>query len=327
MDIALHPLVALSISEHYTRQQQQYPTQPRVLGLLFGKITGTSRYDALETVEIGYTATQDSIKIEHAALDTDVSLFLACYPDYKCLGWYSNGDNIQQPLDSALHKQVQRFGDQHRFYYLLMNVSAIIQRSTNERIDSKTFMQFYEDPSATTADSPAAIDFRPISSRYEAEEVERIVSFQMTASTNVLQNRNESSTKTTFASSLKAIQVLRRRIVFLHNYVSKVQKGEIAGNPAILRSISTIIQSLPILTLNVPAFTSSTIKPRSSADPYTLERSLDEELLDTSIISILTEFTSSLANLARVTGKYNAVIDSAPSNKIRMDDLDEYAYS
>jgi JAB1/Mov34/MPN/PAD-1 ubiquitin protease len=73
-DIAIHPLVVISIADQHTRTVQQYPQLSRVFGLLYGRQDGRT-VTVHETVEIAYTvASNHAIVIGEKALEVDVRL-------------------------------------------------------------------------------------------------------------------------------------------------------------------------------------------------------------------------------------------------------------
>ena len=78
LEILLHPLVVMSIADHYTRKamEQPPPSPPssRVFGLLFGEQAGVL-VNVLETVEMAYSRdAQGKIEVQQAALEADMKL-------------------------------------------------------------------------------------------------------------------------------------------------------------------------------------------------------------------------------------------------------------
>ena len=116
LQVLIHPLVVMSIADHHTRTKQAQPTQPahpptsttpftRVFGLLFGQQDNTT-VNVLETVEAGYERDEAGrVVLQQAALEVDMKLFGASYPQYECLGWYSTASTPQQE-DTDIHRMV-----------------------------------------------------------------------------------------------------------------------------------------------------------------------------------------------------------------------------
>lgn len=73
-DIHLHPLVVLSIADHYTREVAQNPNgSRRCVGLLFGQQNGRV-VEVVETVEVTFTAVKGEPTIATEAVETDMKL-------------------------------------------------------------------------------------------------------------------------------------------------------------------------------------------------------------------------------------------------------------
>ena len=94
LEILIHPLVVMSIADHYTRTKQEQPPVPassssssstsaasaslagaaRVFGLLFGHQDGRS-VSVVETVEMAYKRDAEGrLQLQQAALEVDMKL-------------------------------------------------------------------------------------------------------------------------------------------------------------------------------------------------------------------------------------------------------------
>ena len=122
LQVLIHPLVVMSIADHHTRTKQAQPSQPhqhhtattttaattqlaRVFGLLFGQQDNTT-VNVLETVEAGYERDETGrVVLQQSALEVDMQLFGASYPQYECLGWYSTA-TAPQHEDTDIHRMV-----------------------------------------------------------------------------------------------------------------------------------------------------------------------------------------------------------------------------
>lgn len=117
LQVLIHPLVVMSIADHHTRTKQaQQPTQQqqqhssstpfaRVYGLLFGQQDNTT-VNVVETVEAGYVKDEAGrVVLQQSALEVDIKLFSASYPQYECLGWYSTA-TAPQADDIDIHRLV-----------------------------------------------------------------------------------------------------------------------------------------------------------------------------------------------------------------------------
>ena len=72
-DIKVHPLVVMSVADHYTRDQIQIRRE-RVIGTLFGTQSGRE-VNILETFEIAWKVGKDGkIQVEQGAFEEDMKL-------------------------------------------------------------------------------------------------------------------------------------------------------------------------------------------------------------------------------------------------------------
>jgi len=124
LNISLHPLVIINISDHATRGRMSSggKTQPRVIGALFGVQSGRS-VEIFNSFEIVYTEVAGAVVIdteyvktkqEQCAWRFDVLNFLhfvnlhpvsQVFKNYDLLGWYSTGSECK-PKDIEIHNQV-----------------------------------------------------------------------------------------------------------------------------------------------------------------------------------------------------------------------------
>jgi COP9 signalosome complex subunit 6 len=131
LDIALHPLVLINISDHYTRAK--YSTEeknPRVIGALFGVQSGRN-VEVTNSFELVYNIIEGAVVIDTdylKAKQEQCTLFafaplpsartdffknktiFACtvvtvFKNHDLLGWYSTGAECK-PADIQIHNQV-----------------------------------------------------------------------------------------------------------------------------------------------------------------------------------------------------------------------------
>lgn len=107
--IQVHPLVIMSIADHYTREKVQ-KNKDRVLGALFGKQNGRE-VDVLESFELVWSTNADGIiQLEQKAFEDDTKLFMEAYEGYECLGWYTTSAE-PEPNDIEIHRQMAQFNE------------------------------------------------------------------------------------------------------------------------------------------------------------------------------------------------------------------------
>jgi len=127
LEIALHPLVLINISDHYTRAKYtSNERNPRVIGALLGVQSGRS-VEVTNSFELVYSVVDGAViidvdylkrKQEQCAFllenfypltsDGHISILRAVvtiFKNHDLLGWYSTGDECK-PADIQIHNQV-----------------------------------------------------------------------------------------------------------------------------------------------------------------------------------------------------------------------------
>jgi COP9 signalosome complex subunit 6 len=91
--ISVHPLVVMSISDHYTRAlyRQGKQNATRVIGLVLGQQNGLN-LDVANLIEI--TLKPDGTVDEQFARER-IEAYKKMYPDLEVVGWYSAAKNNQ----------------------------------------------------------------------------------------------------------------------------------------------------------------------------------------------------------------------------------------
>lgn len=239
LDIHLHPLVVLSLADHYTREISQNPKgSRRCVGLLFGQQEGRV-VRILETVEMAF---REEVKgqpiLEQEAVETDMELFSEAYANYECLGWYSSGSSIT-PYDYVLQKQLTKYNE--RPLFLLMDPSATGGRDLP--------LTLYEERTHVVADQ-ASSEFVKTEYTVQADEAERIV---VTYAAKVVnQEEAGSAVISHYTTMIKSVESLKNRVRAVHQFLLDVQSGKVdmsrQQDQQILRDIKGLCHRLPVMT-------------------------------------------------------------------------------
>ena len=108
LQLTLHPLVIINISDHFTRGRcQSNEAAPRVLGVLIGAQTGRHIEIAnsfeVKVVDGGCGMPSGQVGPDLAYLKTRLEQYKKTFPKYEMLGWYSTTEGLRDG-DLAVHQ-------------------------------------------------------------------------------------------------------------------------------------------------------------------------------------------------------------------------------
>lgn len=234
LSISLHPLVVLSISDHFTRAcaQMGIGKSAKVHGALLGTQKGRN-VEVSNCFEMKLIQTGDKLELDKEYLTEKDAMFKQVYPDLEVIGWYSNG--LKSETDSAeseFHRQLTEW-----------NVCLLFLKLTTTDVSKQLPITLYEvsmDPNV-----PTGVKFSEISYTLATEEAERI------GVDHVARVSASGSSETSAASDhlmvqYQALKMLYSRIQLTSKYLRAVKAGELPPSPEVLRDIQSLIRQLPV---------------------------------------------------------------------------------
>lgn len=296
LDVYLHPLVIINISDHYTRAKVQLTpkdkTIPRVIGALYGTQEGR-RIEIRTSFEFVYEvdASTGNIVIDVEYVQRKTEQYAQVFKNYEILGWYSTGDSIRSVQDSLLHQQVMAFNDSPLF--LLCGTNYKNAKDIPLYIYESKLATSHAEASTTSggATSSAAplFTWAELTYKIETEESERIsvdfVNRMEKASSDV------SALVPHFATLSNAVDMLNDRIQILIQYLENVKCGKAPVNHKLMRQINSLIHRLP--AVDSPKFINEYIN----------------ELNETLMITYMATMTKGANQLNDVVDKFNTTYE------------------
>jgi len=230
MDIALHPMVIVNISDHHTREKVRTGKQQRVFGVLLGLQSGR-RIDIKNSFEI---LIDDSRTIDKEFLQTRLQQYGRVFDTLEILGWYSTGKVVEN-YDLKIHQQIEQHNETPLF--LLLNPEFAP--------DSRELpLTIFETTIKSSDASKLSVVFSKLAYRVETTEAERI-------GVDTLQNVSAGgrSMLTSHLSTIhSAIKMLNLRIKSIVQYLKATQSGQFKErDEAILREINALVRQLPAI--------------------------------------------------------------------------------
>jgi len=233
MNIKVHPLVVMSIADHYTRDKIQV-SKDRVIGTLFGTQTGRE-VDVLESFEIAWKVdAAGNVEINQTAFEDDQKLFKSAYATYECLGWYSTGDK-PRAKDIELHQLMTKYNE--RPLYLMLDPKAKAERD----LPVSVYIEEVHVDKGTTTNALVKTKFEIV-----ADEAERITAVHC-AKVAGSGGETGSALLPHLSTLSKAIGALNSRVSVLHRFLQDVQSGKVKPDQKILREIKGMCHRLPTM--------------------------------------------------------------------------------
>ena len=242
--MAVHPLVIMNISEHWTRVRAQVEKPSvQVYGALLGRQKGRN-IELCTSFEMKMTETNPGTQeedIDLEFLNTLIGQFKQVFADLDFLGWYTIGASPTE-RDITLHKQVCTINESPVLLKLEpfgkhTDLPMSIYESVIDIIGSQVSMLFIE------------LEYTLVTEEAERIGVDHIA--KHTSNATLVQ----SVVSEHLNAQYSAISLLNNRIRVIYDYVKAVRDSSSSGikrNNEILREIQSLCNRLPVI--NSPTF-------------------------------------------------------------------------
>jgi len=231
--VALHPLVIMNISEHYTRTRaQEEMKDTKVFGALLGKQDGRS-IEILNSFELQHNQIENDVVINMDYYRAKEEQFRQVFKDLDFFGWYTTGGN-PNVNDVKIHRQMSQINESSLFLKLnpLSKSSDLPVKVYESMID--------------IVNKEARVLFVDVPYTLATEEAERI-GVDHVARMSSAGNSEISSAAEHLQAQHSAIKMLYGRIKTILEYEKAVRSGDIPMNHEILRDCKSLCQRLPVL--------------------------------------------------------------------------------
>jgi len=237
LEIALHPLILINISDHYTRARVEgrlSSDDSRVIGVLFGQQNGR-KIEIFNSFEIVFDEIDGAVIIEPEYLKTKEEQLKKVFPDYDVLGWYSTGTHSRRS-DLEIHNQFMEFNESPLFL-LLDTVAA--------KVNTKGLpITIFESELRMVNDEPTLL-FAKVPYKIETGEAERI---SVDHVAHLSAGGNEGSQLTAHLIGIhNAIKMLHSKIKILTEFVKLSSEGSLPFDHSLLREIAALCNLLPAI--------------------------------------------------------------------------------
>lgn len=279
LEILLHPVVILNMSDHYTRAKVSSPNpNPRVIGILLGIQSGR-RLEIFNSFEIVFSVVDGHYVVDSTYLRTKQEQMRKVFPKYEILGWYSTGADATVE-DLEIHQQIIPFNESP--LYLLLDPTP---RPGSRELP----ITIFETELRMVNGEPQML-FSKTSFKIETGEAERISVDHVAHITGT--GTQEGSQFTAHLTGIhSAIKMLNIRVKLLMGYLQECQKNPSVVDAALLRQIASLCNQLPAI------------------DTAQFRDDFLREYNDGLLVAYLAAITKSSNTANELIDKYNATYD------------------
>jgi COP9 signalosome complex subunit 6 len=276
LEISLHPLVIINISDHHTREKVNCKvlTTPRV----FGAILGVQRGRKVELFN-SFALLLHENTLDSGYFTDKIEQFKKVYEDYELLGWYSTG-STPESYDMSIHQQIMDMSKNEAPLFLLLNPNP----DPNSR---ELPISILETELSVVNDNPV-LDFAKVSYKIDTTDAERIAVDHVANSSST----SPDSMLTSYLLNIyKAINMLNQRIATIMRFVEMQKSGALPLDLRILRRVKALCQLLP------------------AVDSLEFQQEFLNEYNDTLLVTYLATITKTSNTLNELIDKFNVTYE------------------
>jgi len=282
LNVMLHPLVIINISDHWTRNRVQNNVEnPRVVGALLGQQTGRN-IEITNSFELVYDVIDGTVIIEKQYFTQKQEQFRKVFPALEFLGWYSTGASVQL---SDIETQKQLIEVNESPLYLLLDTAACARPETKDLPIS-----VFESELRMIEDKPTML-FVKVPYRIETGEAERIGVDQVARITPGAGAITGSALTSHLMGVHNAISMLNVRVKLLLKYLDGIRTGSIPADHGTLRRVASLCNQLP------------------ATDTAQFKQDFINEYNDALMITYLASVTKGTNGINELIDKFNVTYD------------------
>jgi len=237
LEIRLHPLVIINISDHYVRAKVQGEKQdPRVVGAIVGVQNGRT-VEIFNSYELKYDTVDGLVVFDLEFLANKSEQFKKVFPTYDVLGWYSTGSTITES-DIQTHKQLSEINEAP--LYLSLDTIAASKPETKDlpiTICESEIRMIMDQPTMFFSKVPYKIETGE-AERISVDHVARITPSGDTTSSQIANH---------LTGVHNSISMLAVRLRILRKFLEAVKDSSVPVDHGLLRQLGSLCNQLPSL--------------------------------------------------------------------------------
>lgn len=233
--VIVHPLVLLSVVDHYTRAKAK-EDEKRVVGVILGEVF-KGRIDVTNSYAVPFEEDKKDSSVwlfDHNYHEQMHHMFHKVNAKEKVIGWYSTGPKLRDN-DIEIHEVLRRYTTHP--ILLIIDVNPV----DNVEIPTDAYVSVESPPEESSTSRRKFVHISSEIGAYEPEEVgvEHLL--------REIRDIGGSTVADLVASRINAIKGLHKRLTEMHTYLENVAQGRLPVNPQILYNIQDIFNLSPNL--------------------------------------------------------------------------------
>jgi len=241
-NVIIHPLVLLSVVDHYNRVAKN--TKKRVVGVLLGQWNPDNTVNVANSYAIPFEEDERDPSVwylDHNYHESMYEMFKKVNAREKVVGWYHSGPKLRAS-DLEINELFKKF--------IPKPVLVVIDVKPKDlEIPTEAYYaveEVHDDGTETTQ------TFIHVPSSIEAEEAEEIGVEHLLRD---IKDNNVGNLSTKISSQLNSLRSLQLRLESIRDYLQKVVSGQLPVNHQIIYNLQDIFNALP--NLDVPQLVKS----------------------------------------------------------------------
>jgi len=232
--VIVHPLVLLSVVDHYNRVAKN--TKKRVVGVLLGQQVG-NKVNIANSYAVPFEEDDKGNSVwflDHNYHEAMYDMFKKVNAKEKMVGWYHSGPKLN-PCDLEINELFKRYNPNP--VLVIINVQPLdlgIPTAAYFAVE-----EIHDDGTATTK------TFNHIPSCIEAEEAEEIGVEHLLRD---IKDTSIGTLSTRITEQMSSLQGLHVHLRDIHTYLEKVVQGKLPVNHSILYNLQDMFNLLPDLS-------------------------------------------------------------------------------
>lgn len=284
LNMTLHPLVVINVSDHFTRARAQSGGKAgtRVFGALLGEQVGR-HVEIANSFELKVVnGANGEPRADQEYLKTRLEQYKKTFPKYDMLGWYSTGAEVE-PTDMDMHQALCEVTES-LLYMLVDPVQAMAPGNRELPI------LIHESEVHVVADQPK-MQFVAVSYKIDSIESERIAVDHVAHILPSGDSNSGSALSQHLGTQHTAITMLTERVDIIRRYLKAVADGEVPANHELLRQIKALCAKLP--AMDTPAYHEEFL----------------QDYNNTLLVTYLGSITKGMGSINELIDKYSSAFD------------------
>lgn len=234
--VVVHPLVLLSVVDHFNRMGK-IGNQKRVVGVLLGCWSSKGELDVSNSFAIPFDEDdkdRDVWFLDHEYLEQMYNMFKKVNAKERIVGWYHTGPKLHQN-DILINDLIRRYCS----HSVLVIIDAKPTKIGLPTEAYKAVEEIHDDGTPTTK------TFEHVATEIGAEEAEEV------GVEHLLRDVKDTTVGTLsqrITNQLMGLKGLNQKLSDMHNYLDQVSKGELPMNHQITYQLQDIFNLLPDVT-------------------------------------------------------------------------------